>query len=1254
MSDQKDNVKVAIRVRPLNDRERSEATKTSVTLSEVQNTLSIEVKFEQKSFSFDYVATDNISQAEIFDVIGKPIADSCLSGYNSTIFAYGQTGAGKTFTILGPSQDPEDSQRGLLPRCFEYIFNSIEEIKLKHDIQFLIKCSYLEIYQEQINDLLDPSPQNLQLREDMKRGVYVEGLIEDVVGDIAETRNLLRIGTENRHVGSTSMNKESSRSHSVFTLTVESKEVKNGVNKFITSRFHLIDLAGSERQKATDCAGERLKEAGMINKSLSALGNVINSLVDISEGKSRHIHYRDSKLTFLLKDSLGGNSKTYIIANISPAFSATNETLSTLKFAQRAKQIKNSAYINEETSGAINTLQYEIKRLKEELQQAKESPSCFKCMCAAESQDSIQLYEVLYKTLKSKQESTEMYSKDLKENESLIENYKIALTRLENKANHDKMVLKFRDATIARLHSNCPDTEKEVIELKSEIEGLREQIENNPSVTRLYIENEKLKNSIKDEKHVAVYVERIKEAEEISTKLAENLNEMTKNFQITLDELKAEKEKNEKNFLSRISELESQNGKEIQVNPRLDELENENFELKRLMNESKSKLRKAKEEINELILKNHTNLEAKVQIELYNFELQEKVENYEKIIAIQENSNKTSSESETALKQKCKNLKNQIKDQEKQYEILLSSFQNLESQLAYESNKTIAEKKIDDEILIRHNELQLEYDSLSGHYSELQEANEELERKLQEAEQKFENLKEEMNFSSINNEKVPELESSLQSITEKYAELQSLLNEKNDLIDFYSEEIKESKILEQNNYKLINQLKKITDKNDSLSLTLQSTKQNLDEQVKKTDLLKFELQTLSSLSENYTKLLSDSKNLQQQFSDQEEKVRKLSESKEDLQEKLKKSILQQQELEKCLESLRSEYLKCKQEKTEEIHLEVNESKNTEKKAGLDDLLENYKMLQDDLKRTKSALDNFQELNLSLTQKNAELSNSLGKMHSSHIPLYIADQLRRELAEKNEELQSLKEENKQKVDILKTTKLSINATKTELASWKKLLDDKNQLITELKSEIRRLREEDSDTAEVAFLRKTLQTKDRELKELKEKGQDYYSQADEALEKMRKKCLSYQNETNSLREELRALSVAGDKFKAAKNPCEVSVKKEDFMCMKNINKKLSEELRMNRENNETLLKQVIDLNKKVNEESCNRRQKEEEMLRMVDGLKKLANYVASFASGKANSQENSVFESIARAILLVGEYRQGKKHPLLEMNNFVSNN
>ena len=169
-------------------------------------------------------------------------------------------------------------------------------------------------------DLLDPQSHALHIREDITKGVYVEALQEETVSGVKDMIALITRGARNRHVSSTAMNKESSRSHSVLTTQIESKTMNaSGAWQMKSSRFHIIDLAGSERSKATNAVGERLKEAGMINKSLTALGIVINSLVDISEGKNRHVHYRDSKLTFLLRDSLGGNSKTVIIANVTPA-----------------------------------------------------------------------------------------------------------------------------------------------------------------------------------------------------------------------------------------------------------------------------------------------------------------------------------------------------------------------------------------------------------------------------------------------------------------------------------------------------------------------------------------------------------------------------------------------------------------------------------------------------------------------------------------------------------------------------------------------------------------------------------------------------------------------------------------------------------------------------------------------------------------------------------------------------------------------
>jgi len=308
-----ENISVVIRVRPLNTLEGN----SCITIS--QHTISLDLKTETKQFSFDYVAAESVSQEMIFNLVGKPLTDACLEGYNATVFAYGQTGAGKTFTIQGLSPDQALDKRiyfelrGLMPRIVDYIFDKINIFKQRRDISYIVKASYLEIFREQIIDLLDSQTENLRIREGLKQGVYIEGLNEEIVDTSGALKEVISRGTASRHTGATAMNQESSRSHSVLTLRIESKTVTDGIINIKTSRFHIIDLAGSERQKSTDAAGERLKEAGNINRSLSVLGNVINALAETSQGKSRYVHYRDSKLTFLLKDSLGGNSKTVLI-----------------------------------------------------------------------------------------------------------------------------------------------------------------------------------------------------------------------------------------------------------------------------------------------------------------------------------------------------------------------------------------------------------------------------------------------------------------------------------------------------------------------------------------------------------------------------------------------------------------------------------------------------------------------------------------------------------------------------------------------------------------------------------------------------------------------------------------------------------------------------------------------------------------------------------------------------------------------------
>uniref|UniRef100_A0A164T324 Kinesin motor domain-containing protein n=1 Tax=Daucus carota subsp. sativus TaxID=79200 RepID=A0A164T324_DAUCS len=365
-------VQVIVRMRPPNmDEEEGEMI--------VQKNSADSLSVVGQTFTFDSM--------DVFQLVGAPLVENCLAGFNSSVFAYGQTGSGKTYTIWGPSnalleENLSSDQQGLTPRVFERLFSRIDEEQAKHtdkQLRYQCRCSFLEIYNEQITDLLDPTQRNLQIREDVKTGVYVENLREECVSTMKDVTKLLMKGLSNRRIGATSINTESSRSHSVFTCVVESrcKGVADGLSCFKSSRINLVDLAGSERQKLTGAAGDRLKEAGNINRSLSQLGNLINILAEVSQtGKQRHIPYRDSKLTFLLQESLGGNAKLAMVCAISPAQSCKSETLGTLRFAQRAKAVKNKAVVNEEMQDDVNVLREVIRQLKDELFRVKQMGNC--------------------------------------------------------------------------------------------------------------------------------------------------------------------------------------------------------------------------------------------------------------------------------------------------------------------------------------------------------------------------------------------------------------------------------------------------------------------------------------------------------------------------------------------------------------------------------------------------------------------------------------------------------------------------------------------------------------------------------------------------------------------------------------------------------------------------------------------------------------------------------------------------------------
>ncbi|XP_031808964.1 kinesin-like protein KIF3A isoform X2 [Sarcophilus harrisii] len=367
-----DNVKVVVRCRPFNEREKAMCYKLSVTVDEMRGTITVHKTDSSneppKTFTFDTVFGPESKQLDVYNLTARPIIDSVLEGYNGTIFAYGQTGTGKTFTMEGVRAVPE--LRGIIPNSFAHIFGHIA--KAEGDTRFLVRVSYLEIYNEEVRDLLGKDQtQRLEVKERPDVGVYIKDLSAYVVNNADDMDRIMTLGHKNRSVGATNMNEHSSRSHAIFTITIECSEKGIDGNMHVRmGKLHLVDLAGSERQAKTGATGQRLKEATKINLSLSTLGNVISALVD---GKSTHVPYRNSKLTRLLQDSLGGNSKTMMCANIGPADYNYDETISTLRYANRAKNIKNKARINEDPKDALlRQFQKEIEELKKKLEEGEE------------------------------------------------------------------------------------------------------------------------------------------------------------------------------------------------------------------------------------------------------------------------------------------------------------------------------------------------------------------------------------------------------------------------------------------------------------------------------------------------------------------------------------------------------------------------------------------------------------------------------------------------------------------------------------------------------------------------------------------------------------------------------------------------------------------------------------------------------------------------------------------------------------------
>ncbi|KAI1181772.1 kinesin heavy chain [Nemania serpens] len=375
------NIKVVVRCRPFNSREIDRGSRCIVEMKDNQTVLTPPsdgahggkgakdlapktFAFDRSYWSFDKSDPTYAGQENLHNDLGKPLLDNAFQGYNNCIFAYGQTGSGKSYSMMGYGKE-----HGIIPKICQDMFERIGALQQDKNTRCTVEVSYLEIYNERVRDLLNPSTKsNLKVREHPSTGPYVEDLAKLVVGSFQEIENLMDEGNKARTVAATNMNETSSRSHAVFTLILTQKSFDTDTKMELEkqAKISLVDLAGSERATSTGATGARLKEGAEINRSLSTLGRVIAALADLSTGKKKKgaggtVPYRDSVLTWLLKDSLGGNSMTAMIAAISPADINYDETLSTLRYADSAKRIKNHAVINEDANARM------IRELKEEL-----------------------------------------------------------------------------------------------------------------------------------------------------------------------------------------------------------------------------------------------------------------------------------------------------------------------------------------------------------------------------------------------------------------------------------------------------------------------------------------------------------------------------------------------------------------------------------------------------------------------------------------------------------------------------------------------------------------------------------------------------------------------------------------------------------------------------------------------------------------------------------------------------------------------
>lgn len=648
----------------------------------ITNNNSILIDSKKKEFFYDYIGNEYTTQNDIFEHCGKKICDYSLEGYNGTIFAYGQTGSGKTYTLLGKNitckeenknfsnnnysnitgegdieidddtnsydnnefnYNINDEKIGLLPRILYYLFQNSAKNENKEEHKFIFKISYLEIYKENIMDLLYPDNKEKVQLSDINGILDLKNLRKLIIGSPEEAIKYIIDGNHFRHTGSTLMNKESSRSHAIISIYIENHLIKE--NKIKKSVFHVVDLAGSERQKKTGTYGDRIKEAGSINKSLLNLSIVIQKIIN----NQKPIPYRDSKLTHLLRDSLGGNAKTSIIATISQLDSNLDETISTLNFAQNAKKIKNRAIINEELSASdakilkekfknlqinYNLIFRKYDELKKEYQNHRNNTN---------EQENIS------KSLEIQNEDINRMMKDIEQKEENVKKLKEENDSLRDKIEKYDIEFKLKDADINQMKQkmNIINEENKILSienknLKNNINKLEEKLNINEEEMKKIEENYK-KEKIKMEENYNDLQSKNLLNDDIKNELREKIKENEKQIQSYIEEsnkskiIIEEKENEIREQKLKIIQIENQH-KELdsRIGNYIKEVEEKNNKLEEVSKnniEIKIKGKNMLEKYNEVIIKNKE--EVKLLKETL-FENNKKINKINEVIKVME------------------------------------------------------------------------------------------------------------------------------------------------------------------------------------------------------------------------------------------------------------------------------------------------------------------------------------------------------------------------------------------------------------------------------------------------------------------------------------------------------------------------------------------------------------------------------------------------------------------------------------------